>query len=165
MYNKVKNRGLAFVTMGSEEEAVAALTNLNSYEMEGRVIKVEYARSSKKRLSPVTSNPMKYNVFVGNLAWRVRSSDLREFFGGENGSILHAEVVFQSNPRRSGGYGFVSFASKEAAEAAIATYNGKKLMGRSIRLGLGKRDVIGSERESKADSQSEGESVEVKEDA
>lgn len=31
MYNKTKNRGLAFVTMSSPEEALAALNNLESY--------------------------------------------------------------------------------------------------------------------------------------
>ena len=31
MHNKVKNRGLAFVTMGSPEEALTALNNLDSY--------------------------------------------------------------------------------------------------------------------------------------
>jgi RNA recognition motif-containing protein len=30
MYSASKNRGLAFVTMGSEEDALAALTHLNS---------------------------------------------------------------------------------------------------------------------------------------
>lgn len=31
MYNKTRNRGLAFVTMGSPEEALAAVNNLESY--------------------------------------------------------------------------------------------------------------------------------------
>lgn len=31
MYNKTRNRGLAFVEMGSPEEALAALKNLESY--------------------------------------------------------------------------------------------------------------------------------------
>lgn len=31
MYDKTRNRGLAFVTMGSHEEALAAITNLESY--------------------------------------------------------------------------------------------------------------------------------------
>jgi len=35
MYNASKNRGLAFVTMGSEEEASAALNNLNSTKNQG----------------------------------------------------------------------------------------------------------------------------------
>lgn len=66
-----------------------------------------------------------YDVFVGNLAWKVTSSDLSEFFGGENGNALRAEVVYHTNPRRPAGYGFVSFSSKEEVEAAIANYDGK----------------------------------------
>lgn len=31
MYNKTRNRGLAFVEMASEEEALAALNSLESY--------------------------------------------------------------------------------------------------------------------------------------
>lgn len=85
---------------------------------------MEFARSLKKDSSVATIPVPKFNVFVGNLAWRVRSRDLRELFNA-SGNVLSAEVVFQSNPRRSAGYGFVSFASKEEAEAAIATYNGK----------------------------------------
>ncbi|KAJ8471804.1 hypothetical protein OPV22_026147 [Ensete ventricosum] len=138
MYNSSRNRGLAFVTMASEEEALAALSHLNSYDLDGRVIKVEFARSVKKAPVP------KYNVFVGNLTWRVRSRDLRELFNG-SGNILSAEVIFQSNPRRSAGYGFVSFASKEEAEAAITTLNGKDLMGRRIRLVLSKDQAVDAE--------------------
>ncbi|XP_058096948.1 RNA-binding protein CP33, chloroplastic isoform X2 [Magnolia sinica] len=126
-------------------------------EFEGRVIKVEFARTVKKKPSSVMIDPVKkFNVFVGNLAWRVRSSDLREFFGAENGSAVAAEVVFQSNPRRSAGYGFVSFRSKEEADAAIAAFNGKALMGRTVRLGLTKNDVSGNEGDSKG-----GETVEA----
>ncbi|KAG1342317.1 29 kDa ribonucleoprotein B, chloroplastic [Cocos nucifera] len=136
MYNRTRNRGLAFVTMASEEEALAALNNLNSYDLDGRMIKVEFARSLKKDCSLAMIPVTKFNVFVGNLAWRVRSRDLRELFNA-SGNVLSAEVIFQSNPRRSAGYGFVSFASKEEAEAAIATYNGKKLMGRPINLAFG----------------------------
>lgn len=31
MHNKIRNRGLAFITMGSPEEALTALKNLESY--------------------------------------------------------------------------------------------------------------------------------------
>lgn len=136
MYNRSRNRGLAFITMASEEEAIAALNNLNSYDLDGRVIKVEFARSLKKNPSTATAVPVqKYIVFVGNLAWRVKSQDLRELFN-TSGNVLSADVIFQTKPRRPAGYGFVSFSSKEAAEAAIASFNGKRLMGRPIRLVL-----------------------------
>ncbi|THU47264.1 hypothetical protein C4D60_Mb09t13670 [Musa balbisiana] len=144
MYNSSRNRGLAFVTMASEEQALAALGHLHSYDLDGRVIKVEFARSVKKAPVVAAGPVPKYNVFVGNLTWRVRSRDLRELFNG-SGNILSAEVIFQSNPRRSAGYGFVSFASKEEAEAAITTLNGRKLMGRRIRLVLGKDQAVDAE--------------------
>ncbi|KAF0906340.1 hypothetical protein E2562_009702 [Oryza meyeriana var. granulata] len=134
MYNSSRNRGLAFVTMGSEEEALLALNNLNSTTLNDRTIKVDFARSRKKR-PVVPSAPMpKHSVFVGNLTWRVRSRHLRELFSSTPG-VQSVEVVFHTtSPRRSAGYGFVSFSSKEAAEAAISTFNGTKLMGRSINV-------------------------------
>ncbi|XP_006660227.2 RNA-binding protein CP33, chloroplastic [Oryza brachyantha] len=134
MYNSSRNRGLAFVTMGSEEEALSALNNLNSTTLNDRTIKVDFARSRKKR-PVVPSAPMpKHSVFVGNLTWRVRSRHLRELFASNPG-LQSVEVIFHTtSPRRSAGYGFVSFSSKEAAEAAISTFNGTKLMGRSINV-------------------------------
>ncbi|KAF8411409.1 hypothetical protein HHK36_003958 [Tetracentron sinense] len=158
MHNKIKNRGLAFIDMGSEEEALSALTNLESYELEGRAIKVNYAKTLKKRPSARPEPVTKHNVFVGNLSWRARSKDLREFFSSGSGKVRSAEVIFQSNPRRSTGYGFVSFSSKEDADAAVSAFNGKKFMGRPIRLGLSKKSVGGESEES---TQSEETSNEV----
>ncbi|KAM0952594.1 putative RNA recognition motif domain, nucleotide-binding alpha-beta plait domain superfamily [Dioscorea sansibarensis] len=134
MYNRERNRGLAFIIMASEEEALAALNSLNTYNLDGRVIKVEFARSLKK--IPTETTPIeKHTVFAGNLAWRVRSKDLRELFAPSY-NVISAEVIFHSKPRRPAGYGFVSFASKEEAEAAVASFNAKKLMGRRINLVL-----------------------------
>lgn len=137
MYDSVRNRGLAFITMSSEEEANAALSSLHSYDMDGRVIKVNFSTSLKKRPSESEVTAQKYNVYAGNLAWRVKSQDLRELFSA-SGSVLSAQVIFQTKPRRPAGYGFVSFASLEEAEAAVSTLNGKMFMGRPLRLGLSK---------------------------
>ncbi|KAF8654368.1 hypothetical protein HU200_061548 [Digitaria exilis] len=140
MYNASKNRGLAFVTMGSEEEASAALSNLNSITLNDRKIKVDFARPRKKQPKQVkqpvvvSDSTEKYTLFVGNLTWRVRNRHLRELFASMPG-VLAAEVIFHTTtPRRSAGYAFVSFSSKDAAEAAISTLNGQKLMGRSINV-------------------------------
>lgn len=137
MYNASKNRGLAFVTMGSEEEALAALSNLNSTILNDRKIKVDFARPRKKQPKQpvvVSDSTEKYVVFVGNLTWRVRNRHLRELFSSAPG-VISAEVIFQTTtPRRSAGYAFVTFSSKETAEAAISTFNGQKLMGRPINV-------------------------------
>lgn len=135
MYSSKKNRGLAFVTMGSEEEALSAINNLNSSTLNDRTIKVDFAKPRKKQ-PPVPSAPMqnKHIVFVGNLTWRVRSRHLRELFASTPG-VQSVEVIFQTTtPRRSAGYAFVSFSSKEEAEAAISTFNGKELLGRPINV-------------------------------
>ncbi|ONK74148.1 uncharacterized protein A4U43_C03F3260 [Asparagus officinalis] len=137
MYNKTRNRGLAFITMASEEEANVALTNLNSYDMDGRNIKIEYARPKKNPRAEVEAPTKKYTVYVGNLAYRVSSQDLRELFD-TGGKVISAEVIYQSKPRRPAGYGFVSFASIDEANNAISDLNGKGFMGRPLRLGLSK---------------------------
>ncbi|KAF7079517.1 hypothetical protein CFC21_083735 [Triticum aestivum] len=141
MHSSKKNRGLAFVTMGSEDEALSALKNLNLSTLNDRTIKVDFAKPKKKQPA-VPSAPVEKNVvFVGNLTWRVRSRHLRELFASTPG-VQSVEVIFHTTtPRRSAGYAFVSFSSKEEAEAAISTSNGKELMGRSINV-MFKEDTV-----------------------
>ncbi|XP_040998734.1 RNA-binding protein CP31B, chloroplastic-like [Juglans microcarpa x Juglans regia] len=143
MHNKTKNRGLAFVTMGSPEEARMALNNLVSYELEGRTIKVNYAKARKKRPSPsppVQPNPVTFNLFVANLPFEARSKDLREFFSG-SGDVVSAQVIFHDNPRKSSGYGFVAFKSKKDADEALPAFQGKMFMGRPIRVARSRQYV------------------------
>ncbi|KAK9130125.1 hypothetical protein Sjap_010612 [Stephania japonica] len=157
MYNKTQNRGLAFVTMGSAEEALEALNALNSYEFEGRIMKVELAKTQNKnnveQAQAAVAAP-RHDVFVANLSWKVKSKDLKEFFSSVNGNVnvIAAKVIHQSSDRRSTGYGFVSFGSEEEAKSAVSTFQGKVLMGRPIRVGLGRRS---SGKESKGDVKAE----------
>lgn len=141
MYNKTKNRGLAFVTMSSPEEALAALNNLESYVLEGRYLKVNYAKPKKKKPAPpVQPRPaVTFNLFVANLPFDARSRHLKDFFSAERGNIVSAEVIFYDNPRRSSGYGFVSFKTKKEADEALSTFQGKIFMGRPIRVARGRQ--------------------------
>nr|KYP40564.1 hypothetical protein KK1_038085 [Cajanus cajan] len=141
MYKKNRNRGLAFVEMASPQEALAALNNLESYEFEGRVMKVNYARPKKIKTPPPVKPklPVTFNLFVANLSYEARSKDLREFFNSGTGKVVSAEVVFNENPRKPSGYGFVSFKSKKEAEAALSEFQGKEFMGRPIRVDRSRR--------------------------
>ncbi|KAF6170295.1 hypothetical protein GIB67_042985 [Kingdonia uniflora] len=144
MFNKTKNRGLAFVTMGSEEEAITALSNLELFELEGRPIKVSYALTQKKKPKalPVAVKVVpRNNVYVGNLPWKVTSSELWEFFGSSNVNVLEAELIYQRDTKKPSGFGFVSFGSREDARAAISALKGKLLMGRPIRMALNRRSL------------------------
>ncbi|GAB2273065.1 hypothetical protein Dimus_007873 [Dionaea muscipula] len=153
-----KNRGYAFVTMGTREEADAAIEKLNSMELSGRIMTVEYVKGANNPLSgasddsPVVETQNKiYQVYVSNLNWEVRTSHLREFFS-TSFKPRSARIIFDNTTGKPAGYGFVSFDSKEEVEAAISSLNGKELMGRQIVLKYGERSSDSLKKEENKDS-------------
>ncbi|XP_021865086.1 RNA-binding protein CP29B, chloroplastic [Spinacia oleracea] len=143
MHSKTKNRGLAFVEMGSVEEAAQALAKLEAYEFEGRPLRIAYAMPKKKKESPPEQPKpaVVYNLFVANLSFSARSRDLKELFQSGGIEVAKAEVIFNEKPRKSSGYGFVSFKTKKEADDALTAFEGKVLMGRPIKLARSNRFV------------------------
>ncbi|KAJ4876108.1 RNA-binding (RRM/RBD/RNP motifs) family protein [Raphanus sativus] len=144
MHKKERNRGLVFIEMASPEEAASALQALESYEYEGRRLKVAYAKAKKKKTYAPREKPTPvptFNLFVANLAFEARAKHLKEFFDADTGNVVSTEVIFHENPRRSSGYGFVSFKTKKMADAALLEFQGKDFMGRPIRLARSKQFV------------------------
>ncbi|KAH6778782.1 RNA-binding family protein [Perilla frutescens var. hirtella] len=150
-----KNRGFAFVTMASGVEAQAAIEKFDSFEVVGRIIRVQFAKKFKKpiRAAPVVPprGDTRHKLYVSNLAWKVRSNNLREFFS-PNFNLVSARVVFDNPSGRSAGYGFVSFATKEEAESAISELDGKELLGRPISLKFSEKNSDASESIEKSNS-------------
>ncbi|KAK7309629.1 hypothetical protein RJT34_06515 [Clitoria ternatea] len=146
-----RSRGYGFVTMASAEEAQAVVNKFDSHEISGRTIRVELAKKFKKPTppSPPGSRPgeTRHVLYASNLAWKVRSTHLRDVFTENFKTPVSARVVFDSPSGRSSGYGFVSFPTKEEAEAAIAALDGKELMGRPLRLKFSEKKVKGVESE------------------
>lgn len=70
-------------------------------------------------------------IFVGNLPWSIRTSQLKDLFA-EFGEVTEAVVIEERRTGRSKGFGFVTFATPEAAEAAIANMHEKEVEGRNI---------------------------------
>lgn len=73
--------------------------------------------------------PVTFNLFVANLSYEATSKDLREFFDSGSSQVVSAEVVFHEDPRKSTGYGFVSFKSKKEANAALSEFQEKVTWG------------------------------------
>ncbi|KAH0466387.1 hypothetical protein IEQ34_006490 [Dendrobium chrysotoxum] len=141
-----KSRGFAFVAMSSPEEAQVAIDKLDSFELSGRIIRVELAKSFTKPYSTLaptnsTNGETRNWIYVSNLAWKVRSVNLREFFA-DKFKPVSARVVFDGPSGRSAGYGFVSFATNEEVVAAISELDGKELMGRPLRLKISQKDSV-----------------------
>ena len=70
-------------------------------------------------------------LYVGNLPYSVRDSDLEQAFG-QFGAVTSAKVMMERDTGRSKGFGFVEMASDAEAQAAINGMNGQPMGGRSI---------------------------------
>ncbi|KIJ56559.1 hypothetical protein M422DRAFT_57267 [Sphaerobolus stellatus SS14] len=123
-----------------------------------------------------------HKVFAGNLAYSTTNEGLQAFFESVATEILSAQVIQRGT--RSAGYGFVSFATLEAAEKAVAALNQKELDGRTVIVEVAKpadqKDKERSERRAKrragrrgsrappgevTEAEANGESAEKPEDA
>ncbi|KAI3905036.1 hypothetical protein MKX01_017282 [Papaver californicum] len=151
-----RNRGFAFITMSTGEEARDVINKFNGYEISGRVIRVEFSKRLKKPSPPphpgLGVKETRHLLYVSNLAWKARASHLRELFSTCS-SPVSARVVFDSPSGRSAGYGFVSFATREEAESALSALDGKELMGRPVRLNFSEKNtgqVVSEPKEDKA---------------
>lgn len=70
-------------------------------------------------------------LYVGNLPYSVRDSDLEQSFG-QFGTVTSAKVMMERDTGRSKGFGFVEMGSDAEAQAAIEGMNGAPLGGRGL---------------------------------
>jgi hypothetical protein len=70
-------------------------------------------------------------LYVGNLPYSVRDSDLEQSFG-QFGTVTSAKVMMERDTGRSKGFGFVEMGSDAEAQAAVEGMNGAPLGGRSL---------------------------------
>ena len=71
------------------------------------------------------------NIYVGNLSYKVRESDLKEVIE-EYGQVDSCKLITDRDTRRSKGFAFVEMADDDAAKKAIAELNGAELDGRTM---------------------------------
>lgn len=72
-------------------------------------------------------------LFIGNLSFDAKDSDLMKFFEG-HGLVMSAKVVMKKNKKKSRGFGFVEIPDEAQAKAVIAALDGKELMGRVVSI-------------------------------
>ena len=70
-------------------------------------------------------------LYVGNLAYATKDSDLRSLFE-EFGNVQSAQVIVDRETNRSKGFGFVEMSSDSEAQAAINGLNGRDVGGRQL---------------------------------
>ena len=103
----------------------AAPASLPEVKLEDVVIGVP-SQSRRADFGPV-------KLFVGGLSPETTSADLRAAFA-KFGELLDVAVITERATRRSRGFGFVSYATSVAADAAVKEMNGVELDGRTMRV-------------------------------
>lgn len=139
------HQGYGFVEFISEEDADYAAKIMNQVRLFGKPIRVNKASADKQKTVEVGAE-----LFIGNLDPMVDEKMLYDAFG-RFGSLLSAPKVVvyalsrdhladpylrtqvaRDEANLSKGYGFVSYSTFEAADEAIANFNGQYLMNKEV---------------------------------
>lgn len=72
-------------------------------------------------------------IYVGNLPYSVRDSELEEMFT-TFGEVTSATVIIERETNRSKGFGFVEMENNTEATAAINEMNNREINGRGLKV-------------------------------
>lgn len=78
---------------------------------------------------------MSNKLFVGGLSWNTDDQSLKAAFA-PHGDVSEAKVITDRESGRSRGFGFVTFANADQAQAAIAALDGQQVDGRAVRVNV-----------------------------
>ena len=91
---------------------------------------------------------MSNKLFVGNLSYNVTENDLQDLFS-DYGTVTQVNLVMDRTTGRSRGFAFVTMDTKEAAQAAAESLNGKNWEGRDLSVNEARPREEGAERSSR----------------
>lgn len=78
---------------------------------------------------------MNNKLFVGNLSFQTTENDLHDAFAAF-GTVTEANLMVDRETSRPRGFAFVTMASAEEAEKAIAGLNGRDFGGRALTVNI-----------------------------
>jgi len=118
--------GYGFVEFHSEDDADYAMKVMNMIKLFGKAIRVNKSSQDKKSLD------VGANLFIGNLDADIDEKLLYDTFSAFGVIVQTPKIMRDTDSGSSRGFGFVSYDSFEASDAAIAAMNGQYLGGRPI---------------------------------
>lgn len=120
------HQGFGFAEYNTELDAEYACRVLNGVKLFGKPIRVNMSASEKQEVD------IGAHLFIGNLDVGVDERLLYDTFSTFGNVVGAPRVARDASKSDSKKYGFVSFDSFEAADAAIASMNGQFLLNRPI---------------------------------
>lgn len=142
-YDPMRKRGFGFVTFADRTGAEAAYNALNGAQVDGRVIRVDFysnkpppREKNQQRERRGRNSDDGRRIYVGNLDYGTTDDTLYEIFR-EYGEVLScAQMVDREDPTRKRGFGFVTFARIDDANAAVDNLDGLEVDGRPLRVNI-----------------------------
>lgn len=132
------HQGYGFVEFRSEEDADYAIKVLNMIKLYGKPIRVNKASQDKKSLD------VGANLFIGNLDPDVDEKLFYDTFSAFGVIVTNPKIMRDPETGNSRGFGFISYDSFEASDAAIEAMNGQYLCNRQITVSYAyKKDTKG----------------------
>ncbi|CAN0919489.1 Splicing factor 3B subunit 4, partial [Linum grandiflorum] len=132
------HQGYGFVEFRSEEDADYAIKVLNMIKLYGKPIRVNKASQDKKSLD------VGANLFIGNLDPDVDEKLLHDTFSAFGVIVSNPKIMRDPETGNSRGFGFISYDSFEASDAAIEAMTGQYLCNRQITVSYAyKKDTKG----------------------
>ncbi|GAA5999309.1 splicing factor 3B subunit 4 [Rhodotorula paludigena] len=123
------HQGYGFCEFLTEEDADYACKIMNQIKLFGKPIRVNMASSDRKQLD------IGANLFIGNLDPNVDERMLYDTFMAFGTLVQPAKISRDLGTGASKGFGFVSYDSFEASDAAIESMNGQFLMNKPVTVG------------------------------
>ncbi|KAK4224860.1 hypothetical protein QBC38DRAFT_284672 [Podospora fimiseda] len=120
------HQGYGFVEFDTPASAEYAAKTLNGIRVWGKPIRVNKASADKQKTVDIGAE-----LFINNLDPQVDEKILYDTFS-QFGQILRQPNIVRDENNISKGYGFVSFDSFEASDAALSTMNGQYLLSKAI---------------------------------
>lgn len=153
-YTSQKDNKNAYVLFEKVEDAIKATKDLNqSVVPGGKHIRVdldsktvEGASAAERGAHSVQENDTNTTIFIGNLPFTINEEELRKHFAdvasneslghikAAGDGILNVRVVREKESHIGKGIAYIMFASKPLMRLAIEQKNGKKFMGRELRI-------------------------------
>ena len=132
------NKGFAYVTFSSVEEATTAVDTLNGKQCAGSAIRLDYAEARERpprQARPIEdpSNEPSNNLFVGGIPFDTTVEVIKAAFA-PHGAVLDVRIPIDPKEKTPRGFCYVAFATMEEAMAAVQPMNGAEIGGRQIRV-------------------------------
>lgn len=123
-----RSLGYAYVNFHTATDADRALESLNNQPIKGRPCRIMWSQRD-----PSLRKSGKGNIFIKNLDKKIDHKSLFDTFQ-QFGNILSCKIELDET-NESKGYGYIQFATQEAADKAIDKVNGKMLNGKKVFVG------------------------------